>query len=319
MRPAEFCLPHIQACRAIRSLLAASFLLGSLTACASFSGSAKPVVPLRSRLDAVSALPESDALRRFASPDDAVRSGLDQKSYRNYVAAIYLRAADARYAAFRTRLSREAKGASFGANAAVLVMNGAAIVSGVEGARALAAAAAVTSGTYATFSKEVLYEKTLQAMLAAMDAQRALARGQLAAGLLLPADQYSLGDALADIERVEEQASLDVAVQHITALATADAKKQEAAVHSVFQVGVLREDTETRLAALNSFVETLAASTIQADKDMLEAMANALGVKGATFAQSAGNLKTALQSPAITDHIDATYDKLKPITHKDVY
>ena len=61
---------------------------------------------------------------------------------RDYVAGVYSRAADARYQAFRTSLSREMRGASFGANAAVLLMNGVAIVSGIEGARALAAARA---------------------------------------------------------------------------------------------------------------------------------------------------------------------------------
>lgn len=306
--------------RTARPIGTAIILLGLLGGCASFSGSAKPVTPLDTRLEAVNRVPEATALVNFAAPDDSARGGVDRKSYRNYVAGLYLQAVDARYAEFRTQLSQEAKGARFGSGTAILLMNGAAIVSGAEGARALAASAAVASGTYATYSKEVLYEKTLQALLAAMDAQRAQARGQLAAGLLLPADQYSMGDAFSALQRIEEQASLDVAAQHVTSLATADARKQEAAVQTLFRVGVLPPNVEDRLAALVGFVETLAASSVQADKNMLGDMADALKVpRGPTHAATAINIKTFLQSSAVTSDLDATFAKLKPVTNRDSY
>ena len=315
MRP-----PRVLA-RLLRGALAGA-LVAALAGCASFSGSAEPVVSLKTRLDAVKALPEADALAAFASGDDEDRGGLDPKSYRDYVAGVYVRAADAQYLAFRTNLSRETKGAGFGSSTAILVMNGAAIVSGVEGARALATAAAVTSGTYSALSKEVFQDKTLQALLAAMDSRRATAKIALQKGLQQPANVYTLRDAFDAIYDLERQASLDVAVQQLTTLATADAAAQEKVLKSLYQAPILTQAAVDRLAAILDYVDALAASNQRADLDMLNAIAAAPGIEvgvGDTPGKTRNNIVVWLNDPAQTADIDAVIAKLKPVTKKDTY
>ena len=292
----------------------------ALGGCSSFSGSAEPVVGLETRLNAVKSLPEDEALRQFASTASDARGGLDPKSYRNYVAGVYERAADAQYLAFRTNLSREAKGAGFGSSTAILLMNGAAIVSGVEGARALAAAAAVTSGTYSALSKEVFRDQTLQALLAAMDSRRATAKIALHKGLREEASVYSMQDAFDAIYDLERQASLDVAIQQLTTLATQDAADQEAALQSLYQAPPLTQGQVAQLAPIVRFITRLSASNQQADLDMLNAIAGVAGVTvSAKPRETRNDIVEWLNAPAQTDDLDAVVAKLKPVTNKETY
>ena len=304
--------------RAVAALAACGLL--ALGGCASFSGSAEPVVGLETRLNAVKSLPEDVALREFASTASNAREGLDPKSYRNYVAGVYERAADAQYLAFRTNLSREAKGAGFGTSTAILVMNGAAIVSGVEGARALAAAAAVTSGTYSALSKEVFQDQTLQALLAAMDSRRATAKIALHKGLREEANVYTMRDAFDAIYDLERQASLDVAIQQLTTLATEDAADQEAALQSLYQAPPLTQGQVAQLAPIVRFVTRLSASDQKADLDMLNAIAEVAGVTvSARPRETRNDIVEWLNAPAQTDDLDAVVAKLKPVTNKETY
>ena len=302
--------------RAVAALVTCGLL--ALGGCASFSGSAAPVVGLQTRLDAVKALPEDEALRQFASTASDARHGLDPKSYRNYVAGVYERAADAQYLAFRTSLSREAKGAGFGSGAAMLVMNGAAIVSGAEGARALAAA--VTSGTYSALSKEVFQDQTLQALLAAMDSRRATAKIALHKGLREEANVYTMRDAFDAIYDLERQASLDVAIQQLTTLAMEDAADQEAALQSLYQAPPLTQGQVAQLAPIVRFVTRLSASDQQADLAMLNAIAGVAGVTvSARPRETRNDIVEWLNAPAQTDDLDAVVARLKPVTRKETY
>lgn len=304
------------------TVIAACGLLALLGGCASFSGSAEPVVGLQTRLDAVKALPEAQALREFGSTAVGARGGLTPRSYRDYVAGVYVRAADAQYLAFRTNLSREAKGAGFGTSTAILLMNGAAIVSGVEGARALAAAAAVTSGTYSALSKEVFQDQTLQALLAAMDSRRATAKITLQQGLQQKANVYSMQDAFDAIYDLERQASLDVAIQQLTTLATQDAAEQEAALQTEYLAPLMEDSEVDRLAAIVGYVTGLARSGQPADVDMLNRIAVAAGLTVSADA-TPNDLRKAigkwLNLPAQRSDLDTVIAKLKSATLKDTY
>lgn len=305
--------------RAVRTVLIFG-VAATLTGCASFTGSAGPISQRSARLDAVKALPEAEALRKFYSPNNSDRGGLDPASYRNYVSAVYEGAADAQYQAFRTQLSREIKGSQFGSTVAVLLMNGAAIVSGAEAARALAAASAVTTGTQGSFSKDVVYEKTLQALFAAMDGRRTSAKIRLKAGRQQSADRYSLREAFDDIADLERQASLDVAVEQLTALATTDAAAKETVLKSLYQAPILTEPQATRLASIVDFVDSLAANPTPANVAVLNGIAGVAKVTVAdTPAKTRNNIVFWLNAPEQTGDLAAVVTKLKPVTNKDSY
>ena len=252
-------------------------MLVSLSGCASFRGSAEPVVPLARRLKETDRLHEVNALLHYYSSDAHTRGGLDQRSYRNYVADIYMSAADARYDEFKASLSRQSRGSNFGSAATVLLLNGLAVVSGVQGARALAMGSAVVTGTNSALSKDVFYDKTLQALLAAMDGNRSTVKIRIRDGLKRSPEEYSLQNAFDDIRDLEAQASLDRALQQITTLATTDAATKKAKLQTLYKAPILTAQEVEPLVAFKVQITGLQKSGKAEDLAALKAMAAAAG------------------------------------------
>lgn len=291
----------------------AGLMLIGLSGCASFRGSATPVVALNDRLAAVRSLSEKEALLQYYRLPATERA-----NYRDYVADIYMAAADARYDEFKANLSREVRGSNFGSTATVLALNGVAIVSGIEGARALAAASAVITGTNASLGKQVFFDKTLQALLAAMEGSRTSVKIRVHTGLRLPADQYSLRDALDDIRDLEAQASLDSAIQQVTALATADTAVKKATLKSLYTAPVLDPADVVRLSTLTAYIDKLAASAEPKDQAKLTDLAKGLKVDvGADATATSDNLVTWLNRLSKTADLDAVAAKMKSITNEE--
>lgn len=307
----------------IRRFQRAFLMLGAaatLTGCASFSGTAKPIKEPSTRLAALGDISEKQALLNYYAKEDSSRDNLDRENYRNYVSAVYEGAADAQYQAFRVQLAREIKGTSFASTVGVLLMNGAAIVSGAEASRALAAGAAVTTGAYGSFSKDVLFDRTLQALLAAMDGRRSEAKIRLRAGRQLGVDRYSLRDAFDDIADLERQASLDVAVQQLSALATTDAAAKEKLLKSLYQVPLYTPAQEARLAPVINYVDALLKSNKDADVTMLKAIAMAAKIEikeGEELRKTRNNIIDWLNRPEQVKNIDTVIANLNSVTKQD--
>lgn len=235
------------ACLRALAAIALVGVLQALAGCAALTGSAKPVTSADARLKVVEALPESKVLTTFYQASDTCaagkvwpdcRDGMSKREFRDIVVALYISAADARYEAFRGRLSQEAKGTAFGGNLAILIMNGAAVVSGDEARRALAAASAVVAGGQASVTKDLFIEKALPAVLAAMDANRLEAKAAIVAKLRLEAKDYSLAEALGDVRALEGKARLEEAIQALTSTATADAAEKKRQLDIAYTVNL---------------------------------------------------------------------------------
>jgi hypothetical protein len=234
----------------VRRLAIGSLL--PLAACASFDGQPRPVVarPV--------SIPQGyevhTALEKFYSTSDAN----EQKGYRDTVIAIYMRTADDRYREFRGALSRETKGANFGLGLGVLGLTTGATVAAERTAHFLSAGAAALSGAQGALSKEVYFEKTLPALLAGMEASRLRIKTQILVRMQEAASSYSLSEAFMDLDRYEAAASLDSAIEMVTA----EASQRRAIEQSRFDTEMLfvsgvpddgvpdvRFDIRTKLAA----------------------------------------------------------------------
>ena len=142
-----------------------------------------------------------------------------KKTYRNRVIASYLTAADARYLSFLRSMSRQVKGANFGLDVAAIGLSSiSAIAKGV--ANELATGSAIAAGTRGSLNKEVYFDRTLPAILSAMEARRLEVRGQIERRMKEDAiDSYTLEQGFADVMRYQMATTLDGAIQEITAAA----------------------------------------------------------------------------------------------------
>jgi hypothetical protein len=207
--------------------------LASLGGCAAFQGQPDPVI---SRSDAAD--PSGYSLQRalgplnmtvlgvYHSPNDddrcvtvgpgATRCGLDQEQYRNYVIGAYLAAANDRYGEFTRRLRLQSRGSSVALDIGALGLSAGASLAGERTANVLGAIAAALGGTRATLEREVYFDRTVPALIGAMEAARTRLRAVILAGLRKPANEYPLEAAWTDVQAYEAAATLDNAVQAIT-------------------------------------------------------------------------------------------------------
>lgn len=206
----------------LRGLAIGGAVLLSLGAggCASFRGQPEP---LEAKTDALAAI-KGDYARVKVLPAYQAKPDNQKAAYRNEVAYIWIGASDAQYNAFKASLSREMKGSAFGSALTVLVLNGAAAVSGAEGARALAIGSATVVGGNAALNKDVFQDRTISGVISTMDAARTRKLTALRRRLLQEtAADFPLGDALTAVSELNDSASLFAAADQIAATA-AEAK-----------------------------------------------------------------------------------------------
>ena len=210
--------------------LAALSLLPLAGACASLDGQAKPMLEVAAVTAVAAKYPPATALATFYGRrnDEAA-----QRAWRDEVIGAYLAAADLRYLEFRRDLSRQMKGSGLGLDIAVLGLTGGASLAAGKTANALSAIAAGFAGTRATLSKELWFDKTLPALVAAMDAQRTQVRVQILTRMQASPAAYSLAEAFADIARYQEAATLDSAIELVTAAASEKSVQADARYASV--------------------------------------------------------------------------------------
>jgi hypothetical protein len=192
-----------------------------IAACASFSGAPEPVLDLRT----VTAINET---YYPASALVQIESERDKAAYRNRVMAIYMAAMDARYADFRTSLSKHLRGTNFGLEVLTLGVGGIGSVWS-KAAQEINAGTTFLTGSKGAFNKEVYLQQTLPALVAMMDANRLKVAGDMVAKQSRTIEQYPLSAAFADLSRYELAASVDSAVQQLTkeaALAAADEERK---------------------------------------------------------------------------------------------
>jgi hypothetical protein len=192
-----------------------------------------------------------EAMRNFYSADDAFRDGLSRQDYRDYVAGLYMAAADANYAEFRNVLSSGQRNSAMGFDLASLLLTGGASVAGPSTAQNLSTAATIMTGTRASVDRNLFFDRTIPAIIAAMDAERARARVDLIQRLRLNATEYPLTMFFADLHVFELAASLDRAVATVVRTSSQDRDEANEALDQALRACLLDDggdDAMTELA-----------------------------------------------------------------------
>ena len=281
--------------RTIR-LFPAMIAVPLLAGCASFNAMPDPVLTVRKTDAMVSSYDVPTAIGELAKLSDETR----RKTYRNQVIAAYLAAADARYLDFLRSLSRQSKGSNFGLDLASLSLSSvAAIAKGA--ANELSTGAAIATGARGSLNKEVYFEKTLPAVISAMEARRITVRGEIERRMTSDdTATYTLEQGFADVMRYQMATTLDGAIQQITA--SAGEKEAEAQVEYKNAVKSCSPPTTLRpiWAQINDRVYDLVDA---GEGDKLTAVAEAVGAEKAADIneQAAAITKVAIRTCTVTE------------------
>lgn len=199
----------------MRPILLLPIFAPLLASCASFNAMPDPVLTVRETDQMVRPLTVPIVISEMAKLQDEGQ----RKTYRNQVIATYLAAADARYIDFLRSLSRQSKASNFGLDLATLSLSSVAAIA-KSAANELSTGAAIATGARGSLNKEVYFEKTLPAVIAAMEARRITVRGEIEKRMQGEgADTYTLEQGFADIMRYQMATTLDGAIQEITSSA----------------------------------------------------------------------------------------------------
>ena len=144
-----------------------------------------------------------------------------QQRYRNKVIRAYLTAIDSQFFQFRSNLGMESRGGALGFDLLALGLATAGALS-MGAAPELAAAAGVATGSRAAIDKNLLYEKTLPAIFASMDAARLRQQARIVDKMTQSIGDYPMEEAWGDLQNYQVAGTFDDAVAQVTDRASAD-------------------------------------------------------------------------------------------------
>jgi len=201
----------------------------SLCGCATIRGS-QATVP---ELYASTLVPVGTALKSYYQVPDTARGGMTRFAYRNYVVASYTSAIDKRYRTFTDQLRSGSRGSALGFGLLQLGLTGATALAKEADVSELATITAIATGARAVVDENVFFDRTMPAIIAAMDAERAGIKTDIARKKALSADRYSLDEAIDDLDRLQRAGRLDRALARITRAAEADRVAQEEELNAI--------------------------------------------------------------------------------------
>lgn len=203
----------------VRLLLGLFAAGASLTGCATFEGQPAPVITVKMSDEALASYRVPAVLREYGR-----KSGRAQRAYRDEVISVYIQAIDARYYQFRGNLSSEGKSTNLGFDTLLVGLVGAAALSAND-ADEIAAITTGALGLRSSVDKNLYFERTLPALLAAMDAERYKVRTAIANHMAQDTAQYPLAAAFVELQEYQQAGSLHAAVAAVTGQAS-DAREE---------------------------------------------------------------------------------------------
>jgi hypothetical protein len=146
----------------------------------------------------------------------------ERRLLRNQIVSGRMNAYESSYSDFKRRLNGDNNTLSLGADLSVLALAGVAATTGSIGtATALAAASAGVIGAKGVLNSDIYFQRTLPALLAQMDANRAVAKLPIVKGLRLPDATYPLAIALIDLDALRDAGGIPTAIGGLTQQAEA--------------------------------------------------------------------------------------------------
>jgi hypothetical protein len=217
----------------------------------------------------------NQALENYHSPRDSKRLGMGRRAYRDYLISSYSAAVESNYRRFIDQLQSSDRGSALGLDLLVLGLTGATALVGAADVDDLATLSALATGARGTVDKNLFFDRTLPAIIAAMDADRATIRADMARKRVLPIEQYSLDEAIDDLHRLQQAGRLDRAVARITRIAEADREVQQARLD---RITAACDDISIEAAQLNYDFRQLIGTDPATQPAHLAAAASELGM-----------------------------------------
>jgi hypothetical protein len=217
----------------------------SLQGCATLRGSQDSLAELR---PSAAAVPVTEALQNFASSDASDRAGLTKRDYRDMVIREYSQRIEGKYNAFVDQLYSGDRSTALAFDLAQLGLAAATGLVAQSAVDELSAASTVAAGARASIDKRVFYDRTIGALIASMDAERATILADIARKRRLPATEYSLNDAFDDLNRLANAGNVNRAFGRLNRVAEADRAAAQARLDGIPAAceGIEAEDAALR-------------------------------------------------------------------------
>lgn len=208
--------------------LCSALSLFAFGGCAVLQGAPTPATDVAQENTAFAIYLTGDVLERAVSSSNADRSGMTQLEWRDAVIAARLQIMDQNFQAFKSQFRAQVAGLSLGTDLASLGLTAAAAVTSGGTAKALAAASTGVIGVGTAFNKDALFQQTLPAIFAQMDASRSsvlirIRQAQAQADVT----KYPLALALTDLTAYERAGTIESATATLTQNAGDQATKNQ--------------------------------------------------------------------------------------------
>jgi hypothetical protein len=197
----------------------------ALSGCATFRGGPENIFD-------TTALVKKARTYEVSAVDDAIETldgdPMGQKRYRNKVVRSYMTAIDAQYNDFRSSVGIEGRGGALAFDILTLGLATAGSLS-TGAAPELAAAAGAATGTRAAIDKNLVGEKTIPALFAAMEAERFRMRATIFERMQEEYADYPMEAVWNDLQSYRVAGTMDEAISQVTDQAANDRAEARAA------------------------------------------------------------------------------------------
>ena len=216
----------------------------SLWGCAAISG--YPNDPEKSSTVLTALKPYFDPAKEAAYA--ALSDGTKRRAMRDDIVLNRVRAYDIEFVDYERMLWSTGNSVTLGGDLAALALGGLATTAGSTSTKtAFSAAGTGVTGANAAINRDLYFQRTLPALLAQMEANRAKAKLKILAGLKQADDQYPLPLADLDLGDLKSAGSMPAAVSNITQQATTDKQTAQSKIDALRTGTVSKSDTTKRL------------------------------------------------------------------------
>jgi hypothetical protein len=272
IRVAKQCSPPY-CVKGTKALIIAAMMV--LAGCGAIRGAPEPVLDVKQARGDLAAYLSGDVLLRFYAADNQARGGITPLEWRDAVIAARLEIADQNYQTFKNELYAETVGMNLAVDLAALGLSGAGAVAGGSAARVLSVATAGVIGAGTAFNRDTLYQKTLPAIFAQMEANRTGVLVYIRTAQLQDGTKYPLSTALSDLSAYERASTLEEAIQVLTTTATNKAQANKEELVQITGLTILPRDVQARKQAFSDYIQGLIKSK---NKTKLDQIAVKIGV-----------------------------------------
>lgn len=296
------------------SALAPAMLALGLGACDSFRGWQEPIESTATVVKGAGPYTSTELVDQYhKGPPEG------QRAFRDRVIDQRLLAVNARFYHFTKELREGKVGTGLGGDIIKLVLGAVGAVTGTAATKSiLSAASGGVTGATASFDKHVFYEQALPALIAQMSASRDKIIKAVRDGQKKDVNEFSLGEGLELLQRLEQAGSIEYAIAKITEKATADANAANASVLNIETSGrtdddkryLLSTEGRTQVTRINTLVNALPMDRALALAIAPKGISNADGDKAAQARmRGAGNISLAQARAIIRTRVELAKGK----------